>query len=135
MNKENAANVNTQKKRLSRPDDVQRGSAQGLSGSGQKLKSERVQMPAARVRELLSGMPGWKVTSSGQAIGKKLSFPQPQVAASYAAYVAGLAAAEGQRVQIALAGAAMTLTLNSRLRGTSRNGITENDFRFAARLG
>lgn len=120
MSKENGTNVNTRKKRLPRPDDGQRGATQGRSRIGQKLKSERVQMPAARARELLSGMPGWKMTSNGQAIGKKLSFPEPQVAASYAAYVAGLAAAEGQLVQISLAGAAMTLNLTSRLRGKGR---------------
>jgi len=53
----------------------------------------------------------------------------------YAAYVAGLAAAEGQTVQMVLSGGTLTLILTSRLRGGSHDSLTENDFRFAARLG
>ena len=108
--------------------------AGGASGR-QKLKAERVQLPEARIRELLSQMPGWQLAATGQAIGREWRFPQPRVAAAYAAYVAGLASAEGQAVQIALFGGSMSLALTSRLNGGSREGLTERDFRFAARLG
>jgi pterin-4a-carbinolamine dehydratase len=115
--------------RVQRP--VRAGQQELAAGSGsgqQKLKAERVQ-------ELLSGLPGWGVTPAGGSIGKEWRFPQPRVAAAYAAHVAGLAAAEGQTVHLVLSGAVVSLTLTSRLPGGSREVLTENDFRFAARLG
>lgn len=136
MSNENEVSVN-KKKRLPRPGDgqVSRGSAKSRSRGGQKLKSERVQLAAERVQELLVGMPGWGLAKTGQAIGREWHFPRPRVAAAYAAYVAGLAAVEGQTVHLVLSGAAVSLTVTSRLRGGSREGLTENAFRFAARLG
>jgi pterin-4a-carbinolamine dehydratase len=107
----------------------------GHAPGQQKLKAERVQLPEARIRELLSHMPGWELAVTGQSIGREWRFPQPRVAAAYVAYVAGLAAAEGQAVQIALSGGTMSVILTTRLSGGSREGLTERDFRFAARLG
>jgi pterin-4a-carbinolamine dehydratase len=110
----------------------------------QELKSERVQQEAGsvrqrlkseRVQELLRGVPTWGLADTGQAIGREWRFPRPRVAAAYAAYVAGLAAAEGQAVHLVLSGAAVSLKLTGSLRGGSRAGLTEKVFHFAARLG
>lgn len=133
MSNEKAVNVNN-KKRLPRPGE---GLAPGRSKSRgtQRLKSERVQLAAARVQELLGHLPDWGLAATGQAIGREWRFPRPRVAAAYAAYVAGLAAVEGQTVHMVLSGTAVSLTVTSRLRGGSREGLTENAFRFAARLG
>ena len=119
--------------------------AKGRARSRRKLKAERVQLAslsgpqklkAERVQELVSGLgPGWGVTPAGGSIGKEWRFRQPRVAAAYAAHVAGLAAAEGQAVHLVLSGTLVNLTLTSRLPGGSREVLTENDFRFAARLG
>jgi pterin-4a-carbinolamine dehydratase len=117
---------------------------QGPVGGRQQLKAERVQLAAGnatnklkaeRVQVLLSGLPGWGLTTAGGAIVKEWHFPQPRVAAAYAAHVAGLAAAEGKTVHLVLSGSVLSLVLATRLPGGSREGLTENDFRFAARLG
>jgi pterin-4a-carbinolamine dehydratase len=110
----------------------------------QELKSERVQqetggarqrLKSERVQELLRGIPAWGLADTGTAIGREWRFPRPRVAAAYAAYVAGLAAAEGQTVHLVLSGAAVSLKLTGNVRGGSRNGLTEKVFRFATRLG
>jgi pterin-4a-carbinolamine dehydratase len=87
------------------------------------------------VQELLSDLSGWRLTATGGAIGKEWRFRQPRVAAAYAAHVASLAAAEGKTMHLVLSGAVLSLALTTRLPGGSREGLTENDFRFAARLG
>ena len=48
---------------------------------------------------------------------------------------AGLAAAEGKTLHLVLSGTVVSLILATRLPGGSREVLTENDFRFAARLG
>jgi len=156
MSNVHEVNVNTSRSKKLKAERVQRPVRSGQ----QKLKAERVQRPdrtvqpelkservqlaarsnqqklkAERVQELLSDLPGWGVTPAGRAIGKEWRFPQARVAAAYAAHVAGLAAAEGQSVHLVLSGAVLSLTLTSRLPGGSREVLTENDFRFAARLG
>lgn len=163
MNSVSAVNVNSEatpnksgsrRRRRVKAERVQRATGgqqklkaervQRAAGSRRQLKAESVQLAAAsgqqklkaeRVQELLTALPGWGLTTTGVAIGKEWHFPQPRVAAAYAAHVAGLAAAEGQTVHLVLSGAIVSLTLTSRLPGGSREALTENDFRFAARLG
>lgn len=138
MNTSNAVNVN-RKRRLPPPidGDVQAGTAESRSRGRQKLKSERVQqkLKSERVQELLRALPDWELSTTGRGIGRQWRFPKARVAAAYAAFVAELAASEGQAVQLTLAGAEVSMTLTSRLRGGSREGLTEKVFRFAARLG
>lgn len=111
----------------------------------QGLKAERVQLAARsgpqklkaeRVQEMLKDLGrGWELTATGGAIGKEWRFAQPRVAAAYAAHLASFAAAEGQAVHLVLSGTFVSLTLTTRLPGGIREVLTENDFRFAARLG
>jgi pterin-4a-carbinolamine dehydratase len=138
MNTVNALNVN-KKKRLPPPDDggAQAGAAEVRPQGRQKLKSERVQqkLKSERVQELLRSMPDWELSATGRGIGRQWRFPKPRVAAAYANFVSELAVSEGQTVHLILSGADVTLSLTSRLRGGSREGLTEKVFRFAARLG
>ena len=151
MNNVNAVNVNNEETlakggRSRRQQKLKAERVQLARDRGrQELKAERVQLAARsgsqklkaeRVQELLKGLGhGWEVTPAGGAIGKEWRFAQPRVAAAYAAHLAGFAAAEGQTVHLVLSGTLVSLTLTSRLPGGTREVLTENDFRFAARLG
>ena len=146
MSTTNAQNVNTPESstRNQRKLKAERVQGAGRRGPQRKLKAERVQLAAGggpqklkaeRVQVLLSGLPGWGLTTAGGAIAKEWHFPQPSVAAAYAAHVAGLAAAERKTVHLVLSGNNVSLVLATRLPGGIREGLTENDFRFAARLG
>lgn len=137
MNIESESNVN-RKKRLPPPGDWEaQAGAESRPRGRQKLKSERVQqkLKSERVQELLRTLPEWELSAAGRGIGRQWRFPKPRVAAAYANFLAELAASEGQTVQLTLAGSDVTLILTSRLRGGSREGLTEKVFRFAARLG
>jgi hypothetical protein len=96
----------------------------------ERLKAERVQLVAKR----LQLMPGWQLTKDSKAIFQVYAFPDPRVAAAYAAYVTEHSVAMKLPVSVLLSGTRAVVTL----RGERRDGIrevTENVLNFAAALG
>jgi len=94
-------------------------------GGSLKLKPERVQ-------EELKSMPGWSLAGDGRALEYGRQFVQPSGAAKFAAYVADLAAVEGQPVHLGILGNRVLLTLPRR---PNADGLTMNVIDFARQLG
>jgi pterin-4a-carbinolamine dehydratase len=94
----------------------------------ERLKSERVQ-------EALKAMTGWKLAHEEAAIERVKTFPTPEVAALYGAFVARFASAAGFFVTLDLAGGQVAVTV----RGPQINGcwgeVTESVLAFARQLG
>ena len=94
----------------------------------ERLKAERVQ-------EQLKALPGWQLSWREQAINRAREFGTPQDAASFASFVAGLAAGANQMVNVFLAGAHVMVTLLGRpVRGGGR-GLSQSVVDFARRIG
>lgn len=89
-----------------------------------KLKPERIQLE-------LKSMPGWRLQSSGNALGRTRAFTQPGAAAKWAAFVADLAATERHGVVLGISGNRVSL----RLQRPRRNGIDMALLDFARQLG
>jgi pterin-4a-carbinolamine dehydratase len=94
----------------------------------QRLKAERVQ-------ELLKLLPGWKVVGGGRALERSREFDSRQAAASYAAFVAGLAAVEDQPVDLHVSGGRAVVTLPGRAPRTRFAYLTLEILDFAQQIG
>jgi len=94
----------------------------------QRLKSERVQ-------EELRAMAGWGLANGEAAVECVKTFPTPEVAALYAAFVTRFAGAAGFFVTVDLAGGQVGVTVC----GPQINGcwgeVTESVLAFARQLG
>lgn len=120
MSKKNQqANEINKKRRLPRPDEM--GEVQ------QRLRSERVELA-------LRQLPGWKLVAAGKAIGRTWRFPEPQVAATYVAYVANLAATVRQPVRIHLDGNVLSVTVSGILRRGVGEGLPRQVVQLAKNL-
>ena len=75
------------------------------AGKLQRLKAEWVQ-------ERLRRTPGWQLTRSGRAIDRLREFPSPRVAASYAGFVAELAATAQTPVNVLVTGGQVVVTIH-----------------------
>jgi pterin-4a-carbinolamine dehydratase len=96
----------------------------------ERLKAERVQLVAKR----LQLMPGWQLTKGDKAISRVYTFPEPRVAAAYAAYVTEHSTAMKLPASVLLSGSRAVVTL----RGERREGIrevTDRVLELAAALG
>ena len=91
----------------------------------EKLKAERVQ-------EELKAMPGWKLAPRGKELTRFRQFGQPAGAARFASFVADMAVADRQRVQLRIDGNRVALTLQCR-RGYGV--LTTSVLEFARQLG
>lgn len=87
-----------------------------------RLKPERVQ-------ERLAAMAGWKLKPGGGSIERRVTFPGPQSAASYAHFLFELASAWGKTVRLAVNGGRVAITL-----GGGRIGLTESILDFAEKI-
>lgn len=94
----------------------------------EKLKAERVQ-------ELLKALPGWKLGHRGKAIDRQREFDTPRAAASWAAFVAGLAVEAGQAVNLHVAGGRVVVTLPGRATGAPYDELTLEILGFAQQIG
>ena len=103
------------------------------------LKAERVQLgaepyserlKAERVQHRLKAMPGWRLIPDGKAVDRLRQFPNAQVAADFAGFLARFAASTGQPVGVELAGKHVTITVRAR-----NAGLTEAVLDFAQALG
>lgn len=94
----------------------------------ERLKAERVQ-------ELLKLLPGWKVVGGGRALERSREFDSRQVAASYASFVAGLAAVEGQAVDLHVSGGRAVVTVPGRAPRTRYAYLTLEILDFAQQIG
>jgi pterin-4a-carbinolamine dehydratase len=94
----------------------------------QRLKSERVQ-------EELKAMAGWTLAAEEKAIERVRTFPTPEVAALYGAFVSRFASTAGVFVTVSLAGGQASVTVY----GPQINGcwgeVTESVLDFARQLG
>jgi pterin-4a-carbinolamine dehydratase len=94
----------------------------------QRLKAERVQ-------EALKALPGWRLAAGGVAIDRVRQFPNPGVAATFAAFAATLAGSRKQPIVVSLSAGQVGLMLPGRpVRGAS-GGLTQEVLDLAARLG
>jgi pterin-4a-carbinolamine dehydratase len=73
-------------------------------GLAQRLKSERVQ-------EELKAMAGWALANEDKGIERVKTYPTPEVAALYAAFVTRFASAAGYFVTVDLAGGWVCVTV------------------------
>lgn len=94
----------------------------------EKLKAERIQ-------ELLKALPGWKLGHRGRAIVRQRELDTPQGAASFAAFVAGLAAEAGQTVNLHVDGGLVVVTLPGRAAGAPFAEVTLETLGFAQQIG
>ena len=107
----------------------------GRSKRQQKLKAEREQLAAERVQELLSGMPGWGADRRRPVDRTGVSLPAAAGGGSVRRLRGRARRGGGTDGADRPLRRVHDLTLTSRLRGGSHDSLTENDFRFAARLG
>jgi pterin-4a-carbinolamine dehydratase len=94
----------------------------------ERLKAERVQ-------ELLRSLPGWKVVGGGRAIERSREFDSRQAAASYASFVTGLAAVEGQSVDLHVSGGRAVVTLPGRAPHARHTPLSLEILDFAQQIG
>jgi pterin-4a-carbinolamine dehydratase len=114
----------------------------GQSGS-QAPQTEEIRRPpvvverlkAERVQEVLKLLPGWKVVGGGRAIERSREFDSRQAAASFASFVAGLAAVEGQAVDLHVSGGRAVVTLPGRAPRTRKERLTLEILDFARQIG
>ena len=104
------------------------------------LKAERVQLvaepnserlKAERVQQRLQGMTGWRLCPGGKSIDRLRQFPNAQVAADFAGFLARFAADTGQPIGVELAGKHVTIAVRAR----QGSGLTETALDFAQTLG
>jgi pterin-4a-carbinolamine dehydratase len=93
----------------------------------QRLKSERVQ-------EELKAMPAWELAHEEKAIERAKSFPTPEVAALYTAYVTGYAAAAGFAVTVNVTGGQVCVTVYAPQINGCAGELTESVLGFARQL-
>jgi len=94
----------------------------------QRLKSERVQ-------EELKAMAGWGLAQEETAIERVRTFPTPEVAALYVAWVTGFASATGIYVTVELAGGQVGVTVGGPQVSGCWGEVTESVLAFARQLG
>lgn len=92
----------------------------------------RSRLKPERVQQELKSMPGWSLAVDGKALEHARKLAHPAGAAKYAAYVAEMAAAEGQPVHVGLSGFWVLLTLTRR---PGTEGLTMPVLDFARQLG
>jgi pterin-4a-carbinolamine dehydratase len=110
---------------------------------GQAAETEDLRRPpdvverlkAERVQELLKLLPGWKVVGGGRALERAREFDSRQAAAAYASFVAGLAAVEGQAVDLHVSGGRAVVTLPGRAPRTRFTYLTLEILDFAQQIG
>ena len=93
-----------------------------------RLKSERVQ-------EELKAMIGWKPVQEEMAIDRVKSFPTPEIAALYSAFVTRYAAAAGFPVTVSVSGGQAIVTVSAPAMNGNAGGLTESVLAFARQLG
>lgn len=107
----------------------------------QNLKSERVQegltarLTSRQAAGVMPLLPGWRLVAKGKAIERCRQFATQEVAASYAAFVAGFAGTLGIPAAVSIKGTEAVVLLHS-VRSRRRMGaLSEGILGFAKLLG
>jgi pterin-4a-carbinolamine dehydratase len=101
------------------------------------LKPERVQERIRRERAQLAvkAMPGWELTADAKAMHRAKTFPTPEIASLFSAYVTSFAGALALPVAVNHSGGHMVVTLTAKLVHGRTRVVTEAVLDFASRLG